>query len=278
MASPPPERPPPPPLPRFRLRPPPERAGAWAGAAAPAGDGRESPIAGRVSPILGRSTGATGAETEPVSAPTATASALVTAGDGVTGAEVAVGRGVARGLLDGGCASVSASVGSDPSDASASSVSSPSSASEEPPALFAPVRLLPRPPRDPRRRRLALLVPLEDSPSAPSEASPGPSEVPASESEPDELRSDRLEDVPDWESLLSAALVTLGASGTRAGAAAVCSAFWGVGDEGGACASGVCPMGESDIEFPSETVHDARSMACMARSAPAGATRPRSGS
>jgi len=190
-----------------------------------------------VSPTLGRSTGAVGAEADATSV-------------SATAATGAVGE-AAGAISDGTAAGRGATGPSSPADSPSSWVGGP------PPSPPDPVRLRPRPPREPRRRRLADPGPPVDSPPAPPGGPPSAVVEEAVES-----------------------LVGLGVAGGRAWAA---TAGAGAGDagfagRGASAAPGVCPVGTSDIGFLSETVHEARSMACWARSVPAGTTRPRSGS
>jgi len=302
------------------LRPPPERddapdgvdAGAAAAGAAPGAAGRVSPIEGRVSPILGRSGAAgvaPGADAlSPLADGTGAAAVVVTgvAGPGIAEEDdgspapgagaVPVGGSVVGSVVGSfvtGVADREAARGTPPSVGPAASSATPGA----PPASPPPVLLLPRPPREPRRRRLPVpgppgvpgLLPLpeplpEPFPEPPPEPLPdcAPGCVPP---DPEVVDAEPVDGTgagpsgraPVWGTgpFGSAGRV---ASGTRAGDADGVRSGGLVGDEGGDCAPGVCPSGASDIEFPSETAHDARSMACRARSAPAGIPRPRSGS
>gem|GEM_PF-5340868 len=226
-----PEREPPPD--RFRLRPPPDRAGVAAvGATLPGGAGRVSPTLGR-SP---RSVGAIGAVGAEVDAASDSATAAVD-----TASEP--DRPFSAGTLAGRGATCPSSSADSPSSCARGLLPSPPD----------PVRLRPRPPREPRRLRLAVPGPPVDSLPA-STIAPPPTAVAV------------------------ASLGGLGAAGGRTWAARTGAGEAGFADRGASEAPGVCPVGTSDIGFLSETVHEARSMACMARSVPAGTTRPRSGS
>jgi hypothetical protein len=231
---PPPEREPPPD--RFRLRPPPDRAGVGvAGAGLPGCAGRVSPMAGRVSPTLGRSAGAVGADEDPPPGSATAPTGTVWASAGPTSEGTGAGRdatwtsspAVSGSLWTGGLA----------------------------PSPPAPVRLRPRPPREPRRLRLAEPGPPNDSPPAPSGDPPSA-------------------DVAEVVELLGGPVADSG----RSLPATAGDGEAGLAGRGASEAPGVCPVGTSDIGFLSETVHEARSMACWARSVPAGTTRPRSGS
>jgi hypothetical protein len=124
-----------------------------------------------------------------------------------------------------------------------------------PPSPSDPVRLRPRPPREPRRLRLA-------EPGPPVGSPPGPPVGPPSAAVAEAVES----------------LGGRGTAGGRAWAARAGEGDAGFAGRGASEAPGVCPVGTSDIGFLSETVHEARSMACRARSVLAGTTRPRSGS
>ena len=238
---PPPEREPPPD--RCRLRPPPERGdGVGAGAAVPGGARRVSPMAGRVSPIFGRSAGPAG-DGVGAGLSGAVRVAAVVVPTAVANDGTATGRGVGLLSADGGASSTSRGA--------------------PPPSPPGPER--PRPPREPRRRRL----PVDGAPAdGPPEDSPA---APTGEIPPSAVAVEAV--APLDEPGGTAGRVGAPGAGDPAGDVGV-----GLGDRGASEAPGDCPEGASDIEFLSETVHDARSMACWARSVPTGTTRPRRGS